>query len=81
MTRAVPVPSEWVEYLRGQRETGMDYFVARVSLRDGRIFEQVAIRDGYITMVRGHKEVPFSEGDIKEVKVNHKKWNFNEDRV
>ncbi len=68
MTRAVPVPSEWVEYLRGQRETGMDYFVARVSLRDGRIFEQVAIRDGYITMVRGHKEVPFSEGDIRKSK-------------
>jgi hypothetical protein len=59
----------------------MDYFVARVSLRDGRIFEQVAIRGGCITMVRGQKEIPFSESDIKEIKVNHKKWDFNEDRT
>jgi len=59
----------------------MDYFVARVTLRDGRIFEQVAIRGGYIIMVRGQKEIPFSESDIQEIRVNHEKWNFNEDRA
>lgn len=59
----------------------MDYIVARVTLHDGRSFEQVATRDGYITMVRGHKEVPSSGGDTKEVEVNHKKWNFNEDKI
>jgi len=31
--------------------------------------------------VRGHKEVPFSGDDIKEVEVNHKKWNFSEGRI
>jgi len=59
----------------------MDYNVARVSLHDGRTFEQVAISGGCITMVKGHKEMPFVESDIREIKVNHKKWNFNEDRA
>jgi endonuclease YncB( thermonuclease family) len=81
MSRTVPVPGNWIEFLRSQGETGIDCIVARVTLHDGRSFEQVAIRDGYITMVRGHKEVPFSESDIKEVEANHKKWNFSEDKI
>jgi hypothetical protein len=67
--------------LRSHDEIGIDYTVARVTLHDGRSFDQVAIRDGYITMVRGHMGVPFSGGDIKEVEVHHKKWNFNEDTI
>lgn len=66
MSRKVPVPGNWIDYLRSQRESGMDYLVACVSLRDGRIFEQVAISGGYITMVRGQKEIPFSEVGTKK---------------
>jgi hypothetical protein len=74
----IPVPSKWIDYLRQQPETGMDYHVVRVTLHDGRRYEQVAIRGGFIVQVRGYEQVPFSEADITEIKVNHKKWKFHE---
>jgi len=35
----IPIPNEWLEYLRQQDETGMDYQVVRIALHDGRKLE------------------------------------------
>jgi hypothetical protein len=40
----VPLPSEWVEYLRQQPETGMDYHVVGVILQDVLKLEQLTVR-------------------------------------
>lgn len=79
MKQGVPIPFEWVEYLRQQPETGMGYQVVAVFLGDGRTFNQVVAEEGYFTQVRGCSEMPFSVHDeIRSVKVTHKRWNFNE---
>jgi hypothetical protein len=61
----IPIPNEWLEYLRQQDETGMDYQVACVVLHDGRKFEQVAVTASWIVQVRGYEDVPFSSADSK----------------
>lgn len=76
----VPVPTQFVEYLSRQPETGMGYYVVSVELHDGRRFEQCVISGGYITQVRGQREVPFNEAEIKRITVTHKKWDFNSER-
>jgi hypothetical protein len=77
---AILLPTEWAEYLHGRPETGMDYYVGRVTLYDGREYGQVAVQGGLIVQVRGFRDIPFSTGEISEIEVNHKKWNFREKR-
>jgi len=71
------VPDEWVDYLVGQPETGMGYWVVSVQLRDGRTFDRVVITNGLITQVYGLQEVPFEPEEIVEMRVTHEKWKFN----
>jgi hypothetical protein len=68
---------KWVERIRNLGETGMGYVVASVTLKDGRVFPQVAIDTGCVTMVQGLPDIPFSEDDIAEIKATHEKWDFS----
>ena len=68
----------WADTVRGLGETGMGYTVVRVTLRDGRKFEQVLIDSGYLSRVRGVADVPFSETDIAKIESTHQKWGWNE---
>ena len=58
--------------------TGMGYTVVRVTLTDGRRFDQVIVDSGYLGRVRGMPNVPFSESDIAETTATHEKWNLAE---
>ena len=55
----------------------MGYYVVSVILQDGRKFDQVVIDSGYIAKVRGYKDIPFQESDIREIKVTHDKWDWD----
>ena len=59
-------------------ETGIGYQVVGVKLKDGRHFDQVAISDGCIVEVRGHRNIPFAPEDVASLAVNHKDWNFRD---
>jgi hypothetical protein len=78
MKRLVPIPCGCAEHLKNAEETGFGYQVVSVQLKDGRIFEQVAISEGCIIEVRGYMEIPFSPEDVASVSVNHKRWNFRD---
>lgn len=54
---AIPLPSEWIEYVRQQPETGMVYHVVLVILLDGRKFDQVAVRGRLIVQVHGFQVI------------------------
>ena len=58
----------------------MGYQIVFVVLRDGRKFDQVVISESaVITRVRGYKDIPFSELEIKDIRVTHKKWDWNQE--
>jgi hypothetical protein len=57
----------------------MGYQVTSVTLKDGRRFDQVVIVGGYITRIKGIKDIPFSEDEIADIVVTHDKWDFNEE--
>lgn len=69
---------KWVGTVRRLGETGMGYTVASITLNDGRHFSQVMIDSGYVTRVRGLRDVPFTENDIAEIKESHQKWDWAE---
>jgi hypothetical protein len=79
MQKGIQIPEEWIEYLRNGPETGMGYQVVSVKLRDGRTFEQVVVCSGWFTQVRGYKEIPFREGEVVLIKINHKRWDFQKE--
>jgi hypothetical protein len=54
----------------------MGYQTAAVTLRDGRVIEDVLIIGGTISEVRGHETIPFSAEDISDITVTHRKWAF-----
>ena len=58
----------------------MGYQVVTVVLKDGKRFDQVAVVEGRITEIRGHKDIPFVEDDIAKIILTHDKWNFNAER-
>jgi hypothetical protein len=47
-----------------------------ITLRDGRVVQDVLIIDGTIAEVRGHDSIPFSIEDISDITVTHRKWEF-----
>jgi hypothetical protein len=65
--------NKWIPVLLSQPETGMSYQVASVILTDGRRFDKVVIVGGYITKVGDSSVVPFKEGEIADIVVNHGK--------
>jgi len=76
--RLVPIPSRFVDELQEAEETGIGYQVVGIKLKDGRSFDQVAISDGCIVEVRGHRNIPFAPDDVASLTINHKDWNFRE---
>jgi hypothetical protein len=67
----------WSKFLLTQPETGMDYQVVAVTLRDGRVIEDVTIvHHSLIGEVRGHADIPFDPADITHIEVTHRKWDF-----
>ena len=56
----------------------MGYTVVRITLSDGRVFEQAVIDSGSLIRIRGHTDVPFGENDIAEIEPTHAKWDWRE---
>ena len=78
MKHLVPIPSQFVDQLKREGETGIGYQIVSVELKDGRYFDQVATSEGHIIEVRGYKQIPFAAEDVASMNVNHKRWNFRE---
>jgi hypothetical protein len=64
---------KWVPVLLSQPETGINYQIASVHLKDGRKFDHVVIVGGYITKVGESTVIPFSEPEIIKIDVDHGK--------
>ena len=67
----------FAEFFRTQPETGMGYWVATAVLKDGREIKQVIVNSGYVTHVKGYKDIPFNESDIDHFIVTHEKWDWS----
>jgi hypothetical protein len=76
MITHLQLPDKWAPSLLKQSETGMGYQTAAVTLRDGRVIDDVLIVGGTITEVRGSDSIPFSAEDISDITVTHRKWEF-----
>ena len=74
----VPIPTDIVNNLKREKETGIGYQVVSVKLKDGRSYDQVVASEGCIIQVRGYEAVPFAPDDVASVCVNHKRWNFRD---
>jgi hypothetical protein len=71
------LPERWSKFLLAQPETGMDYHVVAITLRDGRVIQDVAVAHHFIVAeVRGHADNPFDPADITKIEVTHRKWDF-----
>jgi hypothetical protein len=71
------LPERWSKFLLAQPETGMDYQVVAVTLRDGRVIPDVAVvHHSIIAAVRGHADIPFNPSNITQIEVTHRKWDF-----
>ncbi len=78
MSRYLELSDSWGPRLSNQAETGMRYQTASVTLRDGRIFEDVLIIGGTVAEVRGFEEIPFSVDELSDITVTHRKWAFRQ---
>lgn len=78
MSTQLELPEKWAPRLVRQPETGMGYQTASITLRDGRVIEDVLIVGGTIAEVRGCETIPFSADDISDITVTHWKWEFRE---
>ncbi len=68
---------KWSAFLSTKPETGMDYQVVAVTLRDGRKIEDVAVVGARsIGEVRGHDDIPFEPDDIVGIELTHNRWKF-----
>jgi hypothetical protein len=74
------LPQRLRQYLLDQPETTDDLHVVSVILKDGRVFEDVAISHcSLVAAVRGHAHVPFDAKDIAELRVTHRRWGFGQE--
>ncbi len=55
----------------------MGYWVVTAWLKDGRRYDQVLVNSGYLTRVKNHGDIPFTEYDIDHFIVTHEKWDFS----
>jgi hypothetical protein len=61
---------KWATILLSQPETGMDYQIVSVFLRDGKRIDNVTILGAVIVAgVNGSKEIPFTEDEIVDIRV------------
>jgi hypothetical protein len=75
-----PLPDRWSKFLVTQPETGMDYQIVAVTLRDGRVIDDVVVVGGSAVEVRACTEVPFDPAEITHIEVTHRKWDFRHER-
>jgi len=55
----------------------MDYQIVAVTLRDGRVVEDVAIvHHSLVAEVQGHADIPVDRTEITDITVTHRKWDF-----
>jgi hypothetical protein len=64
---------KWAPALVSQRENGMGYQVATVTLKDGRRFPNTVIVGGWITKIGNNPQIPFAESDIESIIIDHGK--------
>ena len=76
----IVLSDKWAPKLLAQGETGMDYQIASVVLKDGRRFDRVVIVGGIIGQIKDIEGIPFSEEEIEQIIVTHDKWDFNESK-
>jgi len=69
---------KWLGTVKTLPETGMGYTVVRITLLDGRCFDQAVIDSGHMSRIRGFSRIPFSEADIAEITPTHDKWDWSE---
>ena len=75
------LPERWSQFLLKQPEIGMTYQIVDVTLRDGRVVRDFAIiQSELIGEVRGRSDIPFDPAEIVDMKVTHKKWDFQKER-
>ena len=76
------LPQKFSEVLLDQPETGEDLHVVSVTLKDGRVFEDVAISQcSIVAAVRGHAHVPFDARDVVQLKVTYQRWGFDHQKT
>ena len=69
------------QFLLDQPETTDDLHVVSVTLKDGRVFDDVAISHcSLIAAVRGYSHVPFDAKDVTELRVTHRRWGFGQQK-
>ena len=74
------LPQELRQFLLDQPETTDDLHVVSVTLKDGRVFEDVAISQcSLVAAVRGYSHVPFDAQDVAELRVTHRRWGFGQE--
>ena len=55
----------------------MEDQIVAVTLRDGRVDEDVAIvHHSLVAEMRGHADILFDRAEITDIKVTHRKWDF-----
>ncbi|HEY2102935.1 MAG TPA: hypothetical protein VGH08_06765 [Chthoniobacterales bacterium] len=71
------LPNGLSQVLLDQPETGDELHVVSVTLKDGRVFEDVAISQcSIVAAVRGQAYVPFDGRDVVKLEVTHRRWGF-----
>ena len=65
---ALTLDTRWTEKLRRLPESGMDYQLVRVRLRDGRILEHAAVLNGQILQLADDAS-PVHSADIVDVEL------------
>jgi hypothetical protein len=78
-TNMLKIPEKFIKELNDAGETGMDYQIVSIVLKDGRRFNQVSIVGGRIGHIRGMDNIPFKEDDIDQIIVTHDKWDFSKE--
>jgi len=75
------LPQRLRQFLLDQPETTDDLHVVSVTLKDGRVFEDVAISHcSLVAAVRGCSHVPFDAKDVTELRVTHRRWGFGQQK-
>ena len=73
------LPQRLRQFLLDQPETTDDLHVVSVTLKDGRVFEDVAISQcSVVAAVRGYSHVPFDAQDVTALRVTHQRWAFGQ---
>jgi hypothetical protein len=67
----IELSAKWAPLLLSQPETGMNFQIASVNLKDGRAFHHVYITGGYITKIGDSETIPFKENEIDNIIVDH----------